>query len=48
MDLYLEHEYERQDAVCAICGALLTREEFEVGEICEKCEEEQLKEDMSR
>lgn len=45
IDLYLEHEYERQDA---ICGALLTCEEFEVREICEKCEEEQIKKDMSR
>ena len=45
MDLYLEHEYERQDA---ICGALLIREEFEEGKICEKCKEEQIKKDMSR
>lgn len=35
IDLYLKHEYERQDA---ICGALLACEELEVREICEKCE----------
>ena len=37
MDIVDEMEFERLEPTCAICGKLLTKEEWEIDEICEEC-----------